>query len=274
MMKVAIHSVPRSGSSWLGEIINSSERVNYSFQPLFSYAFKSALNENSSLAEINGFYKNILQSKDDFITQKLAREAGIKPMFVKKDITHIAYKEVRYHYVLENLLQKDPDQKVIGLVRNPLSVLSSWKKAPREFRGDLGWSFNKEWYNAEQKNENRKEEYFGYNKWKEVALLYSKLLTEFPDNFLLVNYDHLLSNINAEVTRIFNFLKLDITEQTKQFINTAGTTEVTGTYSVFRSKNCVDNAWVKNIPEDIVKKIRLDCEKNDLTEFIKRQQKY
>ncbi|MDH5934310.1 hypothetical protein, partial [Vibrio splendidus] len=59
MHKVAIHSVPRSGSSWLGEIINSSPQVNYSFQPLFSYEFKSYLNENSSLENINNFFYNL-----------------------------------------------------------------------------------------------------------------------------------------------------------------------------------------------------------------------
>lgn len=40
MHKIAIHSVPRSGSTWLGEILNSSANVKYCFQPLFSYKFK------------------------------------------------------------------------------------------------------------------------------------------------------------------------------------------------------------------------------------------
>ena len=40
---VAIHGVPRSGTSWIGEIINSSPNVLYKFQPLFSYALKDFL---------------------------------------------------------------------------------------------------------------------------------------------------------------------------------------------------------------------------------------
>ena len=45
MKRIAIHSVPRSGSSWLGQILNSSLKVCFRFQPLFSYAFKDYLNE-------------------------------------------------------------------------------------------------------------------------------------------------------------------------------------------------------------------------------------
>ena len=192
----------------------------------------------------------------------------MKPFFSKQEITHVAYKEVRYHYILENLLQKDSLQKVIGLVRNPLSVLSSWKNAPREFRADLGWDFNGEWCNAEQKNGNKKEEYFGYSKWKEAALLYKKLSKEFPDNFLLVNYENLLSNTSEEVKKIFNFLNLDITAQTESFINLSGENQVNDTYSVFKKKSGADDLWKTNIPENIVKKVLLDCKKHGLSEFI------
>ena len=37
MKNVAIFGVPRSGTSWLGQIFNSSPMVAYRFQPLFSY---------------------------------------------------------------------------------------------------------------------------------------------------------------------------------------------------------------------------------------------
>ncbi len=40
MNNIVIHSVLCSGSSWLGEIINSSPNVLYQFQPLFSHEFQ------------------------------------------------------------------------------------------------------------------------------------------------------------------------------------------------------------------------------------------
>lgn len=268
MKKIAIHSVPRSGSSWLGEIVNSSGFVDYSFQPLFSYAFKAALSGNSSRDEINKFYQNLLLSKDDFIMETKGRIAGHKPNFHKENITHVVYKEVRYHYVLENLLEKDPQQKIIGLVRNPLSVLNSWLNAPREFRVDLGWDFNKEWKHAASKNKGKDEEYFGYFKWKEFALLCKDLAQKYPDNFLLVNYSDLLSNTTAAVETIFRFLELPINKQTKDFIQSSGSTQVDDTYSIYREKTANDDAWRENIPCDIVNEIVDDCNASGLSEFV------
>ena len=59
MKRIAIHSVPRSGSSWLGQILNSSPKVCFRFQPLFSYAFKDYLNEKSSQEDIMTFFEQI-----------------------------------------------------------------------------------------------------------------------------------------------------------------------------------------------------------------------
>ena len=69
MIRISIHSVPRSGSSWLGQILNSSEKVCFRFQPLFSYAFKDYLSEKSSKKDIVSFFEKIAQSDDDFLLQ-------------------------------------------------------------------------------------------------------------------------------------------------------------------------------------------------------------
>ena len=45
MTPVFAFGVPRSGTSWFGELFNSSPRVAYRFQPLFSYAFKDAIKD-------------------------------------------------------------------------------------------------------------------------------------------------------------------------------------------------------------------------------------
>ncbi len=153
MKKIAIHSVPRSGSSWIGQIFNSSPTVNFKFQPLFSYAFKSALNEKSSKNEIDTFFKDISQSDDDFLIQQDKIDNGNYPKFKKNNLfTHIAYKEVRYHNIQENMLKINSDIIVIGIVRNPYAVINSFLKAPREFRKDLNWNELDEWQYANKKN--------------------------------------------------------------------------------------------------------------------------
>ena len=79
MQKIAIHSVPRSGSTWLGNIFNSHPNVSFKYQPLFSYAFKDYLGSESDLEKINRFFKEIMKSDDDFINQKEGVEKGIIP---------------------------------------------------------------------------------------------------------------------------------------------------------------------------------------------------
>ena len=44
MKRIGLHGVPRSGTSWLGNIFNSSPDLTYKHQPLYSYAFKNYLN--------------------------------------------------------------------------------------------------------------------------------------------------------------------------------------------------------------------------------------
>jgi hypothetical protein len=268
MQHIAIHSVPRSGSSWLGEILNSSPDVCYAFQPLFSYAFKGRLQDNSELKEINDFYRDLLNSDDDFVTQAEARRLGTKPLFEKHQTTHVAYKEVRYHYILENLVAQNPTQKVIGLVRHPLAVLSSWKNAPREFRADMGWSFKDEWKKANLKNQNRPEEYFGYDKWKETTLLFKRLNEQYPDNVKLVHYSNLLGNTMGVVKAIFDFLELDFTHQTKEFIEHSSNRDVIDTYSVFKTKKVTDTDYHSHIPDWITKEVIEDCKMLGLDEFL------
>ena len=79
MQKSAIHSVPRSGSTWLGEILNSSPYVKYCFQPLFSYQFKDFLDEYSSKKDVDRFFSMLSDTDDDFICQNAQRIAGTLP---------------------------------------------------------------------------------------------------------------------------------------------------------------------------------------------------
>ena len=100
MKRIAVHSVPRSGSSWIGQVLNSSPDVNFKFQPLFSYAFKGFLNETSNQKQIEEFFQCIAESQDDFLLQNDKIEKKIYPTFQKNtDYTHIMYKEVRYHHI-------------------------------------------------------------------------------------------------------------------------------------------------------------------------------
>lgn len=265
--KVALHGVPRSGTSWLGSIIDSSSNVIYRHQPLFSYAFKSFLDENATEDKIDGFFQAIAKSQDNFLLQKDGKQKGLIPSFAKNTPTHIVYKEARYHHIIENMMFKDDSVKVLGIVRNPKSVLSSWIEAPKEFDKE-NWDIFDEWKNAPSKNNNSKEEFYGYQKWKEVTELFLKLKDKYPDRFYLINYSQMLLNTEEEVKRIFDFLKLDFGIQTLDFLNRGQKVDLSGeAYSVFRI-NQSDDKWKKSLPKEISKAIDEDLIGTQLEKFL------
>ena len=265
MEKFAIHGLPRSGSTWVGEIFNSSPNVRYRFQPLFSYALKGFLGESSTADDVEGFYFELGSTEDAFLEQASARVQGKLPTFEKKKVTHVGYKEVRYHHILPNLVRRSKSVKFIFIQRNPFSVINSWLNAPREFRADLGWIRLEEWRYALKKNLNRPEEYNGYEKWKEASLLFHYLAKQYSDRVRILRYDQLLTDTIGEVRGVFEFLGLDYTDQTERFLHGGGRGDE-DTYSVVRAGQ-TDDKWKMQLEAEIVDEIRADLKGSVLEYF-------
>lgn len=268
MKKIAIHSVPRSGSTWLGTIFDSNPETIYKYQPLFSYEFKDFLNEHSSKERMDVFFSKISDCKSDFLDQVEAKKKRIIPVFPKAEsTTAIVYKEVRYHHILENMLNKHDELKVIGLVRDPISTIYSWYKAPREFRSDLGWKIEEEWRLASKKNEHKKEEFNGYEKWKEVTLLFERLNLLYPERFKLIKYDELLSDTKYVVKNLFDFVNLSYSNQTIKYLEESTSREVLDAYGVFKTKKA-DKDWKGNFNQEIIDFIKKDVSGTTLEKYL------
>jgi hypothetical protein len=251
---IGIFGTPRSGTSWLGQIFNSSPNVAYRFQPLFSNALKGRLSNNSSEEDIKAFYVDLLLTKDDFILQKknVSNREGI--IFLKKEIMHLVWKEVRYHYVIENLLERSTT-KIIGIIRHPCSVIWSWLNAPKEFKHE--WDIVNEWRFARKKNLNRQEEYNGYEKWKELAFAYKDYAERFATQFTIIKYEDLNLNTEIIIKKLFEFAGIEWQNQTEEFITTSKTTESDDPYGVFRM-NKINNDWMGKLPLKIENEILND----------------
>lgn len=267
LKRVAIHSVPRSGSTWLGSIFDSHPQVVYKLQPLFSYALKGRLTLDSNSEEIDHFFDDLIKSKDDFMDQVDGKSRGIIPVFDKVEAKYVVYKEVRYHHILKNLLKNDHEIKVIGIIRNPLSVVDSWLKAPKEFRSDLGWRVEEEWRYAPKKNLTKPEEFNGYEKWKEVAILFSELKALHPERFYLLDYSDLIANPQDEVKLLFDFCGLGMTDSTTKFVQTSTSRSVSDAYGVYRN-NQVDDKWKDSLPDEIVSFVKNDLENTPLKKYL------
>lgn len=266
--KIALHGAPRSGTSWVGQILNSSPAVVFKYQPLFSYRFKDYLDEHSCAHEIDVFFERIAEAEDEFLDQREKIRRGIYPDFKKRDrLTHIVYKEVRYHHILNNMMSRHQEVKVVGIIRNPLAVMNSWFNAPREFRRDLGWEELTEWRYAPSKNCGRIEEFYGYEKWKEVAYMFLGLAEEFPGRFHLAVYSDLLEETLAEVRSLFRFCEIPLEQQTVDFIMQSRAKHQPDPYSVFKMKES-DDAWKQELDQQIASEIADDLSDTTLERFL------
>ena len=264
--KFAIHGVPRTGSTWIGELFNSSPHVCYRFQPLFSYALKSYLTESSSSDEVTSFYDELFVNQDAFLSQSAARLSGKLPCFEKDVITHVGYKEVRCHNILPNLLRVTNTVKFLFIIRNPFSVINSWLNAPREFRADLHWIPQEEWRYAPKKNLDRPEEFNGYERWKEATLMFYHLKVQHPNQVMLLNYDDLLNNTVESAKKAYQFLELEYTHQTEEFI-ASDSQNSKDPYSVMRSDQS-DEKWKTQLDPIIVNAIKNDLTNTGLEHFL------
>jgi Sulfotransferase domain len=254
MQRIAIHSVPRSGSTWLGEVFNSSYTSKYCYQPLFSYALKDFLTETSTTERIDEFFRLCAETNDDFICQSDKRKQGILPRFEKRGaISHIVYKEVRYINVLHNLLRQDSSVRLVCLIRNPLAVLASWFAAPREFNPQ--WNRSTEWYLGTSKNRNRREEFYGFKRWMEGGRIFHSLAATYPDRVTIVRYSDLLQETDSTINGLLEFASLRRDDQTDRFLEESRSTDVDDTYSVFR-KHPSDERWKDTLDQEIVSQVR------------------
>lgn len=266
MKKIAIFSVPRSGSTWLGEIFNSSKSTKYCFQPLFSYSLKSFLHEDSTVDDVEAFYQKLADSEDEFICQSQKRKDGILPIFHKLvKPSAVVFKEVRYINIIEKLLEVDTEIKVVGLVRNPLSVMASWFNAPKEF--NPAWNIDEQWFSGELKNQGKLEEFFGFERWLASTKLFVRLQERYPDRFKLIKYSDLVASTESTVSQLFRFAHLESDAQVLDFIAESKLKQVDDTYSVYRN-NQGDDKWKSVISEPISRQIVAILKENDLETFL------
>ena len=80
MKIISLNSCPRSGSTWLQSIFDAHPNIKSVYQPLFSYAFKNCLSNESTKTEFDQFLIDI--SLVDEIGSTTPRQTK-KPLILK-----------------------------------------------------------------------------------------------------------------------------------------------------------------------------------------------
>lgn len=257
--------VARSGTSWLGQIFDSSPKVRFSFQPLFAYEFKNRVNEDSTTSEFRHLIVDIYNTQSSFLNQDDKRLSGEYPFFKKAEFTpHLVLKENRYQYIIEPLMRNIKNVILVGIIRNPNAVINSWMKNPKEF--PVGSVPLKEWRFGDCKNKGH-EDFFGYYKWKEVANLYLDLHDKWPSRVYVIRYEDLVRNTEKIVKDIFAFCSIEYNKQTSDFLRICSNSHINSPYSVFKDKRVVSQ-WKYELDPYITTEITNDLSGTRLEQFI------
>jgi len=255
---VCIFGPPRSGTSWVGQIFNSSPDTFYLYQPFYYLRNKTIVDKKflqknlDMLVKKQAFFKGSFIPSDPSHLQATNDSLNYLSFYKTKTHKHVVIKNVRYHHLIEDLIQIK-DAKIIGLIRSPLATINSWLNSPKEF--NVGLDPLKEWNEAATKNSNKHcYEYAGFLNWSRIAQNYIKLEELYPNNFKLIRYQDLLGETQDHIIKMLEFCGVSFTESTSQFLLDSRSKEG-GTYSVFRENKLKDNAWEKELNPQIAKEI-------------------
>lgn len=264
---IAVLGVARSGTSWLGNIFDSSPFVVYRFQPLFSYEFRDRITYQSTKDEYVRWFHDLYACKSDFLIQRDKRDSGEYPLFNKADKPNVlVFKENRFLYYFDRMLRLFPAKaKAVCIIRNPCAVINSWLRNPKEF--PPGSNVDKEWRFGSCKNEGREENFFGFYKWREAAHLFLDMCEKRPNSVAIVRYEDLVRDPLTEVRNIFAFVEEEVTQQTRSFILDSGSRHMESPYAVYKDKSVADR-WREQLDEKIVDEIHSELIGSRLERFL------
>lgn len=241
MNLISLHSAPRSGSTWLQYIFESNPNIKTILQPLFSYKFKNIITESSSTHDFSNFINEMKLTDDDFCNLKSHLHESNNIFDLKKEkIKHILMKNVHHHHLIEKMIELYPSIKIIGLTRNPESVICSQMNSSEKL---------KDWLNGEDKNENKKENFFGFNKWLEIEEIFRNVKDKYKDNVILIKYEEVVENPVEEIKKICAFCNIEYHNNMEYAINLMKSKHSDNNYSVFKTEDTINKYSSKLEPK-------------------------
>ena len=261
-----ITGMPRSGTSWIGQIVDSCPDVRYKMSPLFSYEFKNQIPEGASREQWERVFSGAYESQDDFINQTTRRREGEYPTFPHKRNTEVmlVIKYNRFQNLTEEMLERFPEMKMLAVVRHPCGAIHSWLTAPKEFPPDADPI--EHWRSGAAKKSGSGD-FFGFDDWCWVTRLHVRLAKERPAQVRLARYEQFVDDAKAQTEMLFDWLGLEYTDQTARFVEASQRDSVPGDYSVFKPSTVKDR-WRAELQPEIRDAIVDELEGTDLAEFL------
>jgi len=263
-----VAGVPRSGTTWVGQVFRSHPAVAFRFQPLFSWSFRPTLDLTSTPEEIAAFFEAVLATDDPFVRQTGEARLGNTPDFPERDAAPglLVVKEVHYLHLVPHLLASCPGLSAVLLVRDPRAVLASFRGASGEW--NEAWDFAAEWREARSKNEGRADRWYGFERWKQAALMFLDLAARYPNRVMAARYEDLVGDPRAGAERLLGFAGLPPHPQAERFVaaSTSGG-DRHHDYGVFKDRAVVWR-WREELDPGIAAEVAAELRGTRLEQFL------
>lgn len=197
MKPLFIFSLPRSGSTLLQRILSISQSISTASEPWILlpciYALKtdgvySEYWHKQSVRAIRDFYEGFPNGRYDYSDELHKFIINLYKKRSNPDSVYFLDKTPRYHLISDEIINLFPEGKFIILWRNPLavasSIINSW------YQGK--WKLSK--YNIDL--------YEGLSRLTETC-------SEHKSKILTIQYEQLIQDPSAEITRICKYLNID-----------------------------------------------------------------
>jgi hypothetical protein len=234
-----VTGMPRSGTSWLAQMLAAHPDVRLKLSPLFSHEFKERIDDRATSAEWRAFLAAVYATPSDYMDQAFLRRAGAVPAFVERreSPSVLAIKSTRHHHFTRHLLDVCPEILWFAIVRHPCAAIHSWLANPREFPASADPLT--EWCSGGCRK-NHPAEFWGFDDWMLVTTLFVDLARQYPDRFLLIRYEALVAEPETWIRSLLTSLDLDLHPQVTAFIRESQSRHSEDHRSVFKSPARID----------------------------------
>ena len=258
--------MPRSGTTWLSQIFESSPDFIVRLSPNYSWPLKNNLNLDSSREEWISSFASALNTDDEFMTQNFRRVTGELSTFPPRSmeaVKRLAIKDTRFHDLYLHCMEVFAEAQAIYLVRHPGGMLNSWWRS-KEFPATA--AFADEWRAGACRKVEGPGEYWGFDDWCSLTTQYLSLQEQAPERFLVCRYEELVRDRIRVSGKLFEFAGCTLHPETRAFLQDSQSRHDERTYAVFKNPSVADR-WRTELPEEIQESIRAELAGTPLEEF-------
>ncbi len=263
---VFLLGMPRSGTTWLSQVFESSPDFVVRLSPPYAYAFRGQVTKASSPEDWRAMLSAAIESRDRFVTQDWRRDTGELGAFNKDPAraTRLAVKDTRFHDLYAAAMAALPAAKLVYIVRHPAAALWSWRNC-KEFPAEA--KFEDEWRNGQCRKREGEGEYWGFDDWATLSAAYLDAAKAAPDRYHVVRYEDLVRRGAETAETLFAFCDMPMRPETLAFLKDSQTRFDPRPYSVFKGGKSND-AWRSGFPEDILSVIEDETQGRGLGEYL------